>query len=97
MQDDKLKELLEMYRTAGRKVFLATNSLWAYTHVVMNFLIEGHEGRDKTTDWLKVHPCLADLVCVRRLLFGSQPHASSAAAFCATLCPPNQNEQSALH
>ena len=41
-----------MYRTTGRKVFLATNSLWAYTNVVMNFLLDGREGGDKCTRWL---------------------------------------------
>jgi 5'-nucleotidase len=54
LQDEKLKELMQMYHKAGRKVFLATNSLWAYTNVVMNFLIDGVEGRERTTDWLKV-------------------------------------------
>jgi len=37
---------------AGRKVFLATNSLWDYTNVVMNFLLEGKTGDDKGEAWL---------------------------------------------
>jgi hypothetical protein len=28
-----------MYKKSGRKLFLATNSLWDYTNVVMNYLI----------------------------------------------------------
>ena len=39
--DPRLAPMLESMRASGRKVFLATNSLWDYTHVVMNFLICG--------------------------------------------------------
>jgi hypothetical protein len=31
--------MLQMYKASGRKLFLATNSLWDYTKVVMNYLI----------------------------------------------------------
>ena len=40
-EDPRLAPMLESMRASGRKVFLATNSLWDYTHVVMNFLICG--------------------------------------------------------
>jgi hypothetical protein len=30
--------MLQMYKRSGRKLFLATNSLWDYTNVVMNYL-----------------------------------------------------------
>ena len=40
-EDPRLAPTLESLRASGRKVFLATNSLWDYTHVVMNFLICG--------------------------------------------------------
>ncbi len=30
-----------------------TNSLWDYTHVVMNFLCEGRTGAAKNLDWIK--------------------------------------------
>lgn len=53
-QDSRLKDLLLMYRLAGRKVFLATNSLWDYTNVVMNFLLGGRVGADKNEDWLEM-------------------------------------------
>jgi hypothetical protein len=58
--------MLESYRLAGRKVFLATNSLWDYTHVVMNYLISGHIGADKTEDWLEVRvlSLLSDHCCL---------------------------------
>ena len=55
MQDKHLKPLLDMYRKAGRKVFLATNSLWDYTNVVMNFVVDGRVGSDRSTEWLQVH------------------------------------------
>ena len=40
-EDPRLAPTLESLRASGRKVFLATNSLWDYTHVVMNFLLCG--------------------------------------------------------
>lgn len=61
VQDEQLRPLLEMYRQAGRKVFIATNSLWDYTNVVMNFLIDGKVGVERDTEWLRVrsHPVAA--------------------------------------
>ena len=43
--------MLKMLRASGRKLFLATNSLWDYTHVIMNFVLEGRSGADKSYDW----------------------------------------------
>jgi len=37
-EDRQLVPLLKMLRQSGRLTFLVTNSLWDYTHVVMNFL-----------------------------------------------------------
>lgn len=34
------------------QVFLLTNSLWEYTHVVMNFLCGKSRREDRTTEWL---------------------------------------------
>ena len=53
MQDPRLPKLLEALRASGRKLFLATNSLWDYTHVVMNFLLSGRTGARKNMDWLE--------------------------------------------
>lgn len=39
-QDPHLVPMLQMYAKSGRKLFLATNSLWDYTNVVMNYLIK---------------------------------------------------------
>ena len=39
--DLRLGPTLEMLRSAGKKLFLATNSQWDYTSVVMNFLLTG--------------------------------------------------------
>ena len=52
-QDPRLPRLLESLRSSGRKLFLATNSLWDYTHVVMNFLLSGRTGADRNLDWLR--------------------------------------------
>lgn len=54
-RDPALVGLLEGLREAGKKVFLATNSLWDYTNVVMTFLIDervDEEARARA-DWLE--------------------------------------------
>lgn len=54
-RDPALVGLLEGLREAGKRVFLATNSLWDYTNVVMTFLIDERvddEAR-RRADWLK--------------------------------------------
>lgn len=38
------QKVLETLRASGRTVFLATNSLFDYTNVVMNFLLSGKTG-----------------------------------------------------
>lgn len=61
------KELLESYRKSGRKLFIATNSLWDYTYVVMNYLISNKVGDDMDMEWLR----LFDVVMTGKvLLFG---------------------------
>lgn len=50
-RDPSLGPMLKMLRASGRKLFLATNSLWDYTHVIMNFVLEGRSGADKSYDW----------------------------------------------
>jgi 5'-nucleotidase len=49
-EDRSLVPLLNTLRASGRKTFLVTNSLWDYTHVVMNFLCTGSVGAAKTLD-----------------------------------------------
>eukprot|EP00250_Pteridium_aquilinum_P015886 c22820_g1_i1 orf=420-2315(+) len=43
--DPELIPMLKMLRSSGRMTFLVTNSLWDYTHVVMNYLF-GNCGTD---------------------------------------------------
>ena len=50
--DPGILTVLEMFRQSGKKVFLATNSLWDYTSVVMNWLIEGKSGKERDDAWL---------------------------------------------
>lgn len=51
--DPSLLPALTALRESGKRVFLATNSLWDYTNVVMNYLLEGRAGAAKTTAWLR--------------------------------------------
>jgi hypothetical protein len=48
-----LNQVLETFRLSGRKIFLATNSLYDYTHVVMNYLLGGRTGQHRTEDWMR--------------------------------------------
>lgn len=50
--DPGIVAVLDMMRQSGKKVFLATNSLFDYTHVVMNWLIEGKVGKERDNGWL---------------------------------------------
>eukprot|EP00798_Chlamydomonas_sp_ICE-L_P013255 gene13253-19095_t len=50
--DPLLPQMLEILRKSGRRVFLATNSLWDYTNVVMNYLINNKTGTDKDHTWM---------------------------------------------
>ncbi|CAN6936785.1 unnamed protein product [Brassica oleracea] len=40
-EDTTIVPLIKMIRDSGRSTFLVTNSLWDYTHIVMNFLCGG--------------------------------------------------------
>jgi len=51
-KDPALVPLLTSLRRSGRKVFLATNSLWDYTNVVMNYLLSERIGAAKNDAWL---------------------------------------------
>ncbi|GMH44237.1 hypothetical protein BSKO_12171 [Bryopsis sp. KO-2023] len=52
--DPGLVPMLDVLRKSGKKVFLATNSLWDYTDVTMNYLLGGKVGKaNRSHDWLK--------------------------------------------
>lgn len=53
-EDEQIVPMLEMIRKSGRSTFLVTNSLWDYTHVVMNYLC-GKCGKNIPRDdkWLQ--------------------------------------------
>lgn len=51
-RDPQLKETLTRLRQSGRQVFVVTNSLWDYTHVVMNYIF-GNDSRALNLDWLE--------------------------------------------
>ncbi|GFR52818.1 hypothetical protein Agub_g15441, partial [Astrephomene gubernaculifera] len=52
-RDELLLHVLETHRASGRAVFLATNSLFDFTNVVMNYLLLGKTGSQKSTEWLR--------------------------------------------
>lgn len=41
VKDDELAPVLHKLRSAGKKLFVATNSYWDYTNAVMGFLLDG--------------------------------------------------------
>jgi hypothetical protein len=43
--------MLKQYKRFGKKVFLVTNSLWDYTHPVMNYLEGKKTGSAKDLQW----------------------------------------------
>lgn len=51
--DPALPSLLRTLRSSGRKLFLATNSLWDYTDVVMRHLLGGAKDGDGAPKWLR--------------------------------------------
>ncbi|KAL4448376.1 hypothetical protein ABPG75_005595 [Micractinium tetrahymenae] len=51
--DPGLVPLLDMLRRSGKKLFVATNSLWDYSNVVMNWVISRRKGADRDLEWLK--------------------------------------------
>lgn len=51
IRDPELINTLDMFRQAGRKLFLVTNSLWDYTHAVMNYLFGNDEAATLNEDW----------------------------------------------
>ncbi|MCO5583175.1 hypothetical protein L7F22_037084 [Adiantum nelumboides] len=55
--DPELIPMLKMLRSSGRMTFLVTNSLWDYTHVVMNYLFGNcgtHGGSPRDDKWLEL-------------------------------------------
>ncbi|KAJ0925873.1 putative 5'-nucleotidase [Helianthus annuus] len=55
-EDDTIIPMLKMLKSSGRTIFLVTNSLWDYTHVVMNFLIEArtiNSSSSLSSNWLQ--------------------------------------------
>lgn len=69
--DPLLPHMLETIRSGGHRLFLATNSLWDYTNVVMNYLLLGKIGSSKTTEWLKYFD-VAIVGCGKPNFFNSQ-------------------------
>jgi len=51
--DLRLVPMLRDLRAAGKKLFICTNSQWDYTHVLMNYLLSGKVGKDRTDEWLE--------------------------------------------
>lgn len=50
--DPLLAETLKTLRQSGKKIFLATNSFYDFTHVVLNWVLTGKTGKDRDDEWL---------------------------------------------
>ena len=55
--------MLRALRASGKKVFLLTNSLWDFTNVVMNYLVDGREGEAKNTEWMELFDAVVTGSC----------------------------------
>jgi len=53
IQDPLLAKTLKTLRTSGKKVFIVTNSFYDFTHVVLNYVLEGKTGKDRDDGWLQ--------------------------------------------
>lgn len=71
-RDPKLKDALTRLRESGRKVFMVTNSLWDYTHVVMNYIL-GNDSRILNHSWLDYFDIVVTGSMKPRFFMGSQP------------------------
>ena len=47
-----LAQTLKTLRKSGKKVFIVTNSFFDFTHVVLNYVLEGKTGKDRDDGWL---------------------------------------------
>ena len=61
--DEALVPMLRALRESGKKTFLLTNSLWDFTNVVMNYLVHGAVGEDKTSDWTELFDAIITGSC----------------------------------
>ena len=61
--DEALVPMLRALRDSGKKTFLLTNSLWDFTNVVMNYLVHGAVGEDKTSDWTELFDAIITGSC----------------------------------
>ena len=61
--DPNLLPMLEGFKRSGKKVFLVTNSLWDYTHVVMNYLEGRKAGAQKDLEWTKYFDVIITGAC----------------------------------
>lgn len=81
--DPGLPTLLSMVRASGKKTFIATNSLWDYTTVVMNFLLGGKTGNDRDVEWLEYFDIVITgtgkprFFTERKDLFAVDPHTGA--------------------
>ena len=55
--------MLKALRASGKKVFLLTNSLWDFTNVVMNYLVDGREGEAKRMEWMELFDAVVTGSC----------------------------------
>jgi FMN phosphatase YigB (HAD superfamily) len=68
--DEKLVPMLKRFKDGGKKVFLLTNSLWDYTHTVMEYLVHGR-GEYSTLNWTDLFDAVVVGACKPNYLFES--------------------------
>ncbi len=71
-RDHKLRDALTRLKESGRKVFMVTNSLWDYTNVVMNYILDNQSG-NLSLHWLECFDYVITGSMKPRFFMGSQP------------------------
>eukprot|EP00276_Gloeochaete_wittrockiana_P019378 CAMPEP_0184350652 /NCGR_PEP_ID=MMETSP1089-20130417/39919_1 /TAXON_ID=38269 ORGANISM="Gloeochaete wittrockiana, Strain SAG46.84" /NCGR_SAMPLE_ID=MMETSP1089 /ASSEMBLY_ACC=CAM_ASM_000445 /LENGTH=618 /DNA_ID=CAMNT_0026683537 /DNA_START=532 /DNA_END=2388 /DNA_ORIENTATION=+ len=63
LEDSYVIPTLRHLKKSGKKLFLVTNSLWDYTHAIMNYLSGNRDPNNLTEDWLKLFDVVITGAC----------------------------------
>eukprot|EP00276_Gloeochaete_wittrockiana_P016238 CAMPEP_0184347056 /NCGR_PEP_ID=MMETSP1089-20130417/15213_1 /TAXON_ID=38269 ORGANISM="Gloeochaete wittrockiana, Strain SAG46.84" /NCGR_SAMPLE_ID=MMETSP1089 /ASSEMBLY_ACC=CAM_ASM_000445 /LENGTH=596 /DNA_ID=CAMNT_0026677971 /DNA_START=250 /DNA_END=2040 /DNA_ORIENTATION=+ len=73
IEDTHLIPTLRHLKKSGKKLFLVTNSLWDYTHAIMNHMYGNKDPTQLTTDWLELFDVVITGACKPAFFMTHQP------------------------